>query len=107
MGNEKESQLSETFIKTQVEKARQKYKEYHVGNPNADKETIFTVGYCIGGFESVVFIMNALEGFIGLADEEIRKSAGIKKQRNLAQKKTFEDLYRVLEGITKGYTEEI
>lgn len=101
------NQLSETFIKTQVEKARQKYTEYHADNPTADKETIFTVGYCIGGFESVVFIMNAIEGFFRLTDEEIRKSAGIEKQRNLAQKKTFEDLYRVLENITKGYTEEI
>lgn len=102
-----ENRLSETFIKMQVEIARQKYKECHASNPNTDKETIFTVGYCIGGFESVVFIMNALEGFIGLADEEIRKSAGIEKQRNIAQKKTYEDLYRLLDGITKGYTKEI
>lgn len=101
------NQLSETFIKMPVEIARQKYKEYHASNPNADKETIFTVGYCIGGFASVAFIMNALEGFIGLSDEEIRKSAGIEKQRNIAQKKTYEDLYRLLDGITKGYTEEI
>ena len=103
----REKQLSESFIKMLVEESRQEYKEYHANNPNADKETIFTVGYCIGGFASVVFIMNAIEGFIGLADEEIRKSAGIEKQRNLAQKKTFEDMYRVLENITKGYTEEI
>lgn len=102
-----ENQQSEKFIKMLVEKAMQKYKEYNADKPTADKESLFVIGFCMGGFESVVFIMNALEGFIGLANDEIRKSAGIEKQRNLAQKKTFEDLYRLLKNISKGYTEEI
>lgn len=74
MENEKETQLSETFIKTQVEKARQKYKEYHASNPNADKESLFTIGYCIGGFDSVVFIMNTLYGLLrrAMVESEIR-----------------------------------
>lgn len=107
MENETGNQQSETFINMLVNKALQEYKKFQANKPTANKESLFTIGYCIGGVGSVVFIMNALEGFIGLANEEIRNSAGIEKQRNLAQKKTYEDLYRVLENLTKGYTEEI
>lgn len=107
MENEKGNQQSETFLNMLVDKALQEYKKFQANNPTADKESLFTIGYCIGGFGSVVFIMNALEGFIGLANEEIRNSAGIERQRNLAQKKTYEDLYCVLENLTKGYTEKI
>ena len=61
MENEKENQLAETFIKTQVKIASQKYKEYHVNNPTADKETIFVVGYCIGGFEYILHILSYIK----------------------------------------------
>lgn len=104
---EKENQLSEKFIKMQMDKALQEYGKFQLGKPTADKESLFAIGYCIGGFASVTFIINVLEEFIRRADEEIKKSIGIEKQRNIAQKKTFEDLYRVLDGITKGYKEEI